>query len=355
MKTNQKSVKNLILNNSKNYKEKNNPIKETLKWLKRIIYLFLFAFALIGCFQQMIDPSIAISGFPGSGAEICRPGDHSCINNHVISRGHELAYNLINSWKSAWSHGPFYGIFVYPISLFSIIMIDSFKGAIGIGFAVLCALIVLVLLIRTLTLLFTLPQLKTQSIMQESQLKISQIRSKYDGKDDQISKQKMQQEIMSFYKKNNINPLGMFTTMFVTLPFLYSMYRTTSMVREIKSANLGPFSFSTTMSTAIFSDHDWIYIIPLIFVFGTQVLSFKLQAILSYKENKKMDEKAKKAYKKNQMVGNIMMLFFAFITITVPFALSIYWFISNIYSIFQTLGLHIYKRKAKNKKYRLKT
>lgn len=51
------------------------------------------------------------------------------------------------------------------------------------------------------------------------------IRKKYAGRDDKVSKQKMQQEIMELYQKENFNPASGCLPMLLQLPILFALYQ----------------------------------------------------------------------------------------------------------------------------------
>ena len=51
------------------------------------------------------------------------------------------------------------------------------------------------------------------------------IRKKYAGRDDKVSKQKMQEEIMDLYKKENFNPASGCLPMLLQLPILFALYQ----------------------------------------------------------------------------------------------------------------------------------
>lgn len=125
------------------------------------------------------------------------------------------------------------------------------------GLDVIVTIFIVVVLIRSTALLFTVKQIRQNLVMQRLQIKTSEIKAKYDGQKDMVSKQKQQAEIMALYKKHNIKPMASFGIMFVTMPLFYAMYRVFSTSRLIKEGYLFGnathpfFSMSLSPFTAI--------------------------------------------------------------------------------------------------------
>lgn len=81
------------------------------------------------------------------------------------------------------------------------------------------AIILLTILIRLILLPSSIKATRQQKRMKELQPEIAAIQSK--NKDD---KQKQSQELMAFYKNNNINPLGSCLPLLIQLPILLVLY-----------------------------------------------------------------------------------------------------------------------------------
>ncbi|ALV23342.1 hypothetical protein ASO20_01585 [Mycoplasma sp. (ex Biomphalaria glabrata)] len=339
---------NLINQYNSGVGAKPNKWKNIFTWCKRIVFLFLMTFTLWGCVQLMFDNSIMTTNQIGSGFEIITSPQDAYNHHNTDGNNGELAFNPISNWSQAWSHGPFYGLFVWPVATLAIELIKIFGGGEA-WWGIVLTILILVIFFRTITLFFTLPQLKLQANMQKSQIKISEIRAKYEGRKDLSSKQQMQAEIMSFYKKNNIKPMALITSSLITLPFFFAVYRSFSALRVIKEAHIGNIiDFNTTILPSIFSAHEWQYLIIAVFLIASQVLSFKLQAILNREKTKKMDEKTRKQYKKQNLIQNIMMVVIIIFILNIQVSLAFYMFFSSIFTACQTYGLHIYQKRRKD-------
>jgi YidC/Oxa1 family membrane protein insertase len=81
------------------------------------------------------------------------------------------------------------------------------------------SIVVLTILIRALMIPLTVKQFHSMQQLQRHQPEMKAIQAKY--KDD---KQRQQQELMKFYKENNVNPLGSCLPMALQLPVFISLF-----------------------------------------------------------------------------------------------------------------------------------
>ncbi|WP_434414678.1 membrane protein insertase YidC [symbiont of Argiope bruennichi] len=342
----------------KKNKEKRNFSSLSLKYLKIFLFVFLFVMSLYGCAQQFIDPRVKTYYFPGSGFEFY--SNNTDVNNHLIffndktGKFFEYFHIQVSSWWQTLDYGPFYFIFIYPFAYFCSHFLPLLNNS---GSAIVLTIFLVVVFIRTATLFVTIPQFKQQLLMSKVQIKTSEIKGKYEGKKDKFSKQKQQMEIMALYKKYNLKPWTLFASTFVTLPFFYAMYRVFCSTYAIKNGTWGPFSMQDIPLYSIFHGHYWYILVVLIMV-PVQICSFKLPQWLTSKRSqiKQLDSAAKKKYKTSQIINYVVMGSFTFISLIVPFSLTIYWFFGGLFTIIQNLLLHYYlyeKQKIKKRKLKL--
>jgi YidC/Oxa1 family membrane protein insertase len=81
------------------------------------------------------------------------------------------------------------------------------------------SIVLLTVVIRALLLPLTLKQFHSMQALQRLQPELKALQNKY--KDD---KQRQQQELMKFYKENNVNPLGSCLPLVAQLPVFISLY-----------------------------------------------------------------------------------------------------------------------------------
>ncbi|URM52842.1 membrane protein insertase YidC [Mycoplasma sp. SG1] len=340
-------IQNILSKDSKH--KKTPPLKLTIKILKLILFAFLILMAVYGFIQQFVDSRVVNSQYPGSGFEF----SFTNHNSHYLifdSSGNlkENFYNFINNWADSWNYGPFYALFVYPFALFSMVMFEKIGGS---GWAVFFVIFLIVVIVRGFTLIFTVPQFKQQLIMSKLQIKISNIKAKYKDKTDKASKQKKQMEMIALYKRYNLKPWSIFSTMFITLPFFYAMYRVFSSVYIIKNASWGPFLMRNAPLSSLLSGH-WMYLIIIVIVVPIQFCSFKINSWLTNKKSslRRLSTEAKNKYKSSQTITYVLIVVFSGISVFVPFSLTIYWSLTGIFTIVQTCLFYYFMQHRKIKK-----
>jgi YidC/Oxa1 family membrane protein insertase len=94
------------------------------------------------------------------------------------------------------------------------------------------SIIALTILMRAILLPLTVKQFHSMQKMQHMQPQMKALQAKY--KDD---KQRQQQELMKFYKENNINPLGSCLPLVAQIPVFISLYY---MLRQDLRKNICP-------------------------------------------------------------------------------------------------------------------
>ncbi len=102
-------------------------------------------------------------------------------------------------------------------------LIDVFESVIkfynSIGVPWGWAIVLLTITVRAVLVPLTVKQIGSMARLQQLQPQMKEIQAKY--KDD---KQRQQQEMMKFYKENNVNPLGSCLPMVAQLPVFISLY-----------------------------------------------------------------------------------------------------------------------------------
>lgn len=87
------------------------------------------------------------------------------------------------------------------------------------------ALVLYALVFKLLFLPFSIKQQKTQIKMAKLTPKIELIKAKYKGRNDQVTRQKMQQEIMELQQKEGASPLAGCLPMLLQLPIILWLYK----------------------------------------------------------------------------------------------------------------------------------
>ncbi len=220
-------------------------------------------------------------------------------------------------------------IFVKPLA-WVIIFFGKLTSSFGLG------LIITSILIRLIVFPLTRKSTMQAENMKKIQPELDRLEKKYAGKDQNDREVMMMksQEMMTIYKKYNINPISSCLPAFLQLPlfiaFLDSINRTPAIFEEVF---LG-FHLGTTPMTGIQSG-NWLYIILTILVALTTYFSF------AKAQNNTGNEMMAK---QSKMMMNIFTIMIIVMSVFMSSALNIYWIVSNMFTLGQN---YLVKRSMK--------
>jgi len=100
-------------------------------------------------------------------------------------------------------------------------------------------IILLTIIVRIVLIPLTISQTRSMAKMQKLQPELKELQKKY--KDD---RQKLQQETMEFYKKNNVNPLAGCIPLLLQMPVFFALFQALRNPSEIVTNVLGNFNFN---------------------------------------------------------------------------------------------------------------
>lgn len=135
--------------------------------------------------------------------------------------------------------------------------------------------------------------------------------------------------------------------MIISLPVFIMMWRVIQSLPEFKSTVWLGLSFAETSWRRLFFSGEWQYLGLLVVVAAVQGVAQFLPQILNrkkFKERTSLEEE--KALKKANRTQRIMTIVFFFITLIFSAGLQVYWIISGIWTIIQTLSIHKFKKSA---------
>jgi len=197
-----------------------------------------------------------------------------------------------------------YGFF-HPLSKPLMVVLKFFYKFIGnYGFAV----ILLTVCIKLIFWPLTQKSYKSMKGMQKLQPEMKKMREKY-GSD----KQKLNQEMMAFYKENKVNPMGGCLPMLIQIPVFFALYRVLLGSIELRHA---PFMLWITDLSA----KDPYYVTPLI-MGVTMFIQQKMSPT-------NMDPTQEK-------IMLMMPIVFTFMFLNFPAGLVLYWLTNNLLTILQ--------------------
>lgn len=345
----------------KNAKRKSlfkNVMKQVWRWTKIAIFLFMMLMGLWGCFQTMVDPTVAQNSTIGHGLEFGFPfattGDYR-FDLQMAAGANQ--YNTLTSWGigGVGAKSPFYAFFVWPAAWIVTQFMWVTKNWWG-GMNALLAIFLLLLFIRILTMAISLKSTLQNEKMTEIQGQVAEINAKYKDARDAQSKQMKQQEIMALYNKNNVKPFAAFEQMFLTLPIFLIIYRVVTIVRPIKVTILfNIWNFASSPLTQIFSNFvhgGWTYIFFLLLVVASQIFSMKMPQHFAKQRSRTAStasDAGKAQYKKTQRTQNIFMIVMCVIVAFSAVGVGVYWFLNSLFTVAQAWIMHVIITKKKTK------
>lgn len=159
--------------------------------------------------------------------------------------------------------------------------------------------------------------------MQELQPEIKKLQEKY-GKDPQ----RLNQEVMKLYRERGVSPLGGCLPLLIQLPFLFVLYRV------LVTYDYGQAGFLWLPSL---SQPDPYYILPL-----------AMGATTFWQQKISAPPSGGDAAQQNLLLMVVMPVFLVFISWGLPSGVLLYWFVSNLFYIFQQYMLELQLHRAKS-------
>ncbi|YCA13405.1 membrane protein insertase YidC [Bacillus sp. AK128] len=196
-------------------------------------------------------------------------------------------------------------------------VIDALASVSGDNYGI--AIIVITILIRLLIMPFMIKQYKAQQLMkgkmESMQPEMLEIQEKLKNTKDQTERQKLQQEMLSLYKKHDLNPFNMgCLPLLIQMPILMGLFYAIQGSSDIASHSflwfsLGEPDFFITLIAGV------VY-----------YLQFKVtQSTLPSEQQKQM--------KLLGLLSPIMIIIFSF---SAPAALPLYWGVGGLFLVIQS-------------------
>lgn len=268
------------------------------------------------------------------------------------------------TWGEAFDYGLIEGLLVYPISW----LLYQLSNAFGLnGWGQIGAILIVTLIVRGLLILLTFKQTLAQQKMTALQPELEKLQNKYpNSQTNQYEKQRLAQEQLALYKKHNINPMGTFLILFIQFPIFIAVWGAMQGSAVLMSGSLMGLSLAAPTGNEMLnfsSSSWWLAMIIFLLMAAGQIVSMKLPQWIQKKKNKGVEKLHKNpSLEQNQktmsMVNNFMMVFIIIMGFSLPVSMSIYWFISSLISVAQTLIMQVvlknYSEKKTHVKYKTK-
>jgi len=232
-----------------------------------------------------------------------------------------ITYGVVNTWNLVLFQ-PILNLLI----LFTNVLFDNFG----------LAIIALVILVRLLMLPMTLRQQRSTRAMSILQPKIRELQKKY-AKD----RQKLQQEMGRLYKESGVSPLGCLWPLLLQLPIWIALYR--AIIIAVAATPEGLLGLSghlyslSAVHQAVPLKESFLWLnlaqpdVPPYGYFILPILVAASMWVLQKMSTVPSDDPRQRSM--NNMMLWMMPLMFAFLTLTFPSGLALFWVISNIIGI----------------------
>ena len=291
----------------------------------KILTVFLLLITLTGCTKTLTDSNNKPIKYEKTGQNVtenivCKPTDKELIkiyekNKKDISKLPDCEnLKISGEYEGLWNT-----LFVRPLA-YIIINLSKIVGSIAIS------LVIITLVLRGILYPVTKKNAIQSEMMKKAQPELARLEKKYENKTDPESMSKKSQEMLTIYKKYNINPMSGCIFAFLQLPILLAFWEAIQRVPAIYEETFIGINMGITPWTAI-TNGNWYYIIiPSLIVVTTY---------FSYKNNKQMQDKDNLMEKQMNMMMNFMTIFIGFMAFTLPTAIAFYWITSSLFTIIQ--------------------
>ncbi len=281
----------------------------------------------------------------------------SCIATQEGKFGHygnssNISVNVTTkTWKDAWKKGFFEGLIVYPVSwLIDVIAygIDPSLSGVGQVLSLIIVTFIVRLVILALTFKSTLDQQRTQAL----QPQLAKIQAKYPNSNtNKDEAQRLQQEQMALYKRNKINPMSMLLTLIVQFPVFICVWGAMQGSAVLSSGSILNLRLSDTISSVLTNfSTGWaknvtgwwtaavLFLLMALFQIGAMMIpqwinKRRLKSIPKTSANPAQDKNGSSM----KMMSWFMVIFTVIMGFALPAAMGLYWAISALISLAQTL------------------
>jgi YidC/Oxa1 family membrane protein insertase len=190
------------------------------------------------------------------------------------------------------------------------------------GFGWGMSIVGMTVVVRLLIVPLTIKQIRSMNALRELQPHIKQIQEKH--KED---RQRMNQEMMRFYRENKVNPLASCLPLVLQLPVFFALFRllrSDEFARRLEDSGSPGWLFISDLSKPA---HGSTLVVLIVLYVGSQLGASLVMSVA--------------ADKTQQRIFLLLPLFFATFVARFPAGLVVYWITTNIW----TFGQQVVVRK----------
>ncbi|MCR5078651.1 MAG: membrane protein insertase YidC [Bacilli bacterium] len=297
----------------------------------------------------------------------------SCIATRTGSYGHygsnaNWEVNITKKdWGYAWSKGFLEGLLVYPVSWLVDTFAFSFDSSLS-GVGQIWALILVTLIVRGLLMLVTFRSTMSQQKMTALQPELAKLQAKYPNSNtNQAEKQKLAQEQMALYRRNKIHPMGQILVLIIQFPVFICVWSGLQGASTLSTGQVLNLRLSDNINTILMNVSGtwyanttgwWTALVLFLLMAGVQIMAMVLPRIIQKRAQKNAPKLSANPAQTDQqkqmkMMSIVMVGFTIVMGFMLPAAMGVYWLISGLLSMLQTLITQlIIRRRGANKKTR---
>lgn len=187
------------------------------------------------------------------------------------------------------------------------------------------SIIIVSLAIRLVAFPVTRKTAMQSELIKKAQPELNKIQKKYQGKEDQESIMKQNQEILMVYKKYNINPMAGCLFSMLQLPLFIAFFEAVQRTPALFEDKFLGLQLGTTPVAGITTATFYAYIILMIIIALSTFFSFKMNSTGNMQDP-------------SMKMMPIMMSGMIIVTaLFMPSGLGIYWATSNMFTIVQNI------------------
>jgi YidC/Oxa1 family membrane protein insertase len=242
-----------------------------------------------------------------------------------------LVITLMLAGRNPWND-----VFINPLINILLLLNLLVFGQFGL------AIILFTVVLRLLTIPFTIRQLESTRAMQSIQPQIAEMQKKH--KDPK----RRQEEMMKLYKENHINPLGCFMPFLIQIVVFMGLYRAFVYTvggspESLVGLSQRLYPIAALQNQIPLNQHflwlslghpDPTYVLPLLVGLSTYV-----QQKLSITPNASPQQQ-----QQQQMMTWMVPMMLMFITLNLPSGVGVYWVVTNVFSLFASY--YVYGKKV---------
>ena len=253
-------------------------------------------------------------------------------------------------------------LFVWPIGAFIDVLTKGFLNmGTASGWAQVTAIFIVTIVIRSLILLATFKQTKSNAKMTELQPEITRIQQKYpNANTNPYEKQRMAQEMGALYKKNGVKPLGSLLIMIIQFPIFICVWGAMQGSAYLSSGSFLGLRLSDSIGSTMTSASSWSNgggLTALLLFLAMSIAQAVAMLLPQHLQKKKAKDVAKLGRNPSQKSQSNKMKWFTYIMLamiifmgfSLASGMGVYWFFGALFSIGQTLVTQALTKKSQRK------